>query len=68
MSKRFTDYDDARRYAGKTAREIGIDVGIRRTEEFGRDGYTVNLLPKPAHRAGSELRCEVVTPMDPLWS
>jgi hypothetical protein len=60
--QRFTDYADARRHAQDKANALGLNVGIERTREFGKDGYCVRILPGADRRSGSELRCEVVTP------
>lgn len=66
MSQRYKEWKDARTAAVQLARQLGHDVGIERMKEFGRDGYNVFSLPKPQFRFGFELRCEVVTPTDPL--
>lgn len=66
MSQRFKDWKDAHTAAVLLARELKHDVGIWRQTEFGKDGYNVRSLPRSENRCGHELRCEVVTPLDPL--
>lgn len=66
MSSRFTNWKEAHTAAALLARQIGHDVGIWRQAEFGKDGYNIRSLPKPQNRYGHELRCEVVSPSDPL--
>ncbi len=64
--KRFNEYDDAYVYAVGMARLASADCGIRRTEEFGKDGFNVSFLPKPENTYGSELMAERVTPSHPI--
>jgi len=66
MSQRFKEWKEAHTAAVVLARQIGHDVGIWRQAEYGKDGYNIRSLPKPENRYGHELRCEVVTPRDPL--
>ena len=66
MSKRFEDWKAAHTYAVLFAREIGRDVGISKTVEYGKTGFNVHSLPRPENRHGFELRAEVVRPTDPL--
>jgi hypothetical protein len=57
-----TNYEDAYDAAVDRARLSNLDIGLERA----CDGFTTFVLPAPAHRAGSELRCEVVTPTHPM--
>ena len=66
MSSRFVDWKEAHTEAVKLARLCKRDVGIWRQAEFGQDGYNIRLLPNPENRYGHELRCEVVSPRDPI--
>lgn len=66
MSRRFAKWNDAHLEAVMLARWLDHDVGIWREKEFGKDGYNVRSLPRPENRYGYELRCEVVSPSDPL--
>ena len=66
MSNRFTEWKEAHTAAVLLARQLKRDVGIWRQTEFGKDGYNIRSLPKPENRYGHELRCEVVSPNDPL--
>lgn len=66
MSRRFTSWKEAHTAACLLARQIGHDVGIWHQEEYGKDGYNIRSLPRPENRYGHELRCEVVTPKDPI--
>lgn len=59
---RFTDYQDAANYARQRATASGLDVAIRRTREYGRDGYNVSY----ASRNDSDYaRAEIVRPSEP---
>jgi len=60
--KRFADYEKAHAYAQVQANQIGRDVGIERSLQFGDDGFSVFILPNEGNRYGHELRCEVVRP------
>lgn len=63
MSTRFTDYNEAARFAAQQVTKYGRDYGIRHCREFGRDGYNVSSLPAPSHTFGSDLyTAERVTP------
>ena len=66
MTERFADWKAAHTAAVLLARQIGHDVGIWRQTEYGKDGYNIRSLPKPENRYGHELRCEVVSPADPV--
>jgi hypothetical protein len=46
MSKRFIDWEKARDYAVKLAKDLNLDVAIRGTKEFGRKGCSVSLASK----------------------
>lgn len=63
---RFETYREAHRAAVLLARQLKREVGILRQLEFGKVGFNVYHLPKPQNRQGFELRCEVVSPTDPL--
>ena len=63
--KAFPDYHQARAQAHELARLCKRDAGIYKAREFGRDVFTVALLPNPANRTGHELTAEVVTPDEP---
>jgi hypothetical protein len=62
----FKDWKQAHTEAVKLARTLGREVGISRQKEYTTDGFLVHHLPKPENRCGFELRCEVVSPNDPL--
>lgn len=64
--RRFDTWKEAHTAAVVLSRELGRDVGIWRQAEFGMDGYNIRSLPRPENRYGHELKCEVVTPHDPL--
>lgn len=59
---RFIDWKEARAEAQKRADASGLDVGLWRVVEFGKDGFNIRYLPKPENRYGHELQCEVVRP------
>lgn len=65
---RFDTWKEAHTAAVKLARFLNRDVGIWRANEFGKDGYNIRSLPHAKNRYGHELRCEVVSPSDPLSS
>jgi hypothetical protein len=60
------DWKDAHTAAVKLARELDQEVGIRHAKWFNQRGYVVQLLPRADKRFGSDARCEVVKPTDPL--
>jgi hypothetical protein len=69
MSRHFTKYQDAHAYAIYLARQLDREVGIEKGSKLyyrGDGGFDVIHLPKPENRYGHELRCQVVTPHDPL--
>lgn len=55
-------YPEAFREACAAALRLTIDVGIEPSPYDGPGHFRTFLLPAPKHRAGHELRCEVVTP------
>ena len=60
---RFTDWKEAHIAAVEYARECNHDVALRKTKEYGRTGYNVNL----ASRNDSDYTlAEIVRPSDPL--
>ena len=61
--RRFTDWKDAHTAAVIYAREINMDVAIRKVKEFGQTGYNVSI----ASRNDSDYAlAEIVKPGDPL--
>jgi hypothetical protein len=54
-------YLAARDEAQKKANEFGYDYGLEANDFF--KSFHVFMLPSAQHRAGHELRCEVVHPM-----
>jgi hypothetical protein len=56
-----TKYLAARDEAQKKANEFGYDYGLEANDLF--KSFHVFMLPSAQHRAGHELRCEVVHPM-----
>lgn len=62
MMQSFQDYKEARADAQRQANVYRRDVGLEATVEFGQRVFRLHLLPKPSHRQGFELRCEVVAP------
>lgn len=60
------DYKTVFNHAAQRATALQMDMGIEKQREFGRVVYTAKLLPKPEHRYGHELNCEVVSPRTPL--
>ena len=65
MSQFFHAYGDALNAAIDLANQLGREVGISKTQEYGREGYGVHHLPRPENRCGFELRAEVVAPGTP---
>lgn len=67
MSTFFREWKDAHTAAVKLARQIGHDVGLEKADNpIDGKGYRIFSLPKPENRYGFELRCEVVSPSDPI--
>ena len=67
----FRDWKSAHTAAVHLARQVNRDVGIWGGPDSLGLGpqhtvFVIATLPKPEHRCGHELRCEVVTPIDPL--
>lgn len=63
MSTRFTDYTEAAAFARHKADSLKLTVGILRSKEYGKDGYSVFLIPTdPTKRFDRDARCEVVEP------
>ena len=62
----YRDWKDAHAAAVHLARTLGREVGILKAKEYNATVYQVLHLPGPAFRSGFELRCEVVSPSDPL--
>lgn len=65
----YRDYHEAHAYAIKLARDLGREMGLEKASSlyYGKDpGFNVIHLPKPENRFGHELRCQVVSPNDPL--
>lgn len=64
----FADWKEAHTQAVLFARQRGKEVGLGKYRELGakRDSFKVFPLPKRENRYGHELRCEVVSPDDPL--
>jgi len=65
-AKAFPSWKEAHTAAVQLARQLGREVGIERTKEYGKEVYLVHHLPNPGNRYGFELRVEVVKPTDPL--
>lgn len=63
----FRDYHDAYTAACHLARQLNHDVGLEKADNpLDGKGFRIFSLPRPENRYGFELRCEVVTPTDPL--
>ena len=62
----YRDWKDAHAAAVTLARQLGREVGILKAKEYTSTVFQVIHLPKPQNRQGFELRCEVVSPSDPL--
>ena len=58
---RFENYHDAHRWAQDRANRTGLSVGIRKTREYGREGFNAAFMP-PKFRFGSDHTCEAVEP------
>lgn len=68
METRFATWKEAHTAAVLFARERGRDVGLESLPsplERGRP-WRIFGLPLPQNRQGFELRCEVVSPSDPI--
>lgn len=59
MADRFTDYHAAAAVARERADRTRLDVAIRRTKEYGRDGYNVSFA---SHNDSDYTLAEIVTP------
>ena len=55
-------YDAAVTEAATKALSTGLAYGLSVRREYGRNVYTVRVLPSPALRFGVDLRCEVIDP------
>ena len=62
----FRDWKEAHTHAVKLARQLGREVGILKAKEYNKTVFQVLHLPRPENRYGFELRCELVSPDDPL--
>lgn len=60
MNKSFLDYDSAKRYAREQVKLTSLDMGIEKTNEFGRKVFVVKGLPRPENCFGHELMMERV--------
>jgi len=58
--KSFSDYDTAKAYAREQVELTSLDMGIEKTNEFGRKVFVVKGLPRPENCYGHELRMERV--------
>jgi hypothetical protein len=54
-------YQQAYQEACRKAFGLGQDHGIEK-QHAAYGGFSVFMLPRPEHRCGHELRCEVVSP------
>lgn len=63
--KTFPNWKDAHTYAVETADLCKRDCGLAKGKEFGREVFSVFLLPNTQNRYGHELTCEVVSPNTP---
>jgi hypothetical protein len=66
MSTRYNTWKEAHTAAIKLARLLGRETGILGTKEFGKEGFNVYSLPQAKNRCGADLRCEIVSPGDPI--
>lgn len=63
MNRFFASYQAALDFATARARELGKPLGICATNEYGKAGFTVRMLPeRPKDRYGWERSAEVVEP------
>ena len=62
----FIEWKEAHDHAVELARQLGREVGILKAKEYNKTVFQVLHLPKRENRYGLELRCEVVSPGDPL--
>lgn len=65
MSTSHRTYENAHKVAVGLARLLKRETGILKAHEYGKTVFNVYQLPKPEHRFGFELRCEIVRPTDP---
>lgn len=64
----FEDYITAHNSAVNKARSLNLCYGIEKMNQFGKQVYSVKMIPtNPEKRFGWELRCEVITPDSPLY-
>ena len=63
--KRFKHYLEALEYAIDEANKYQIDYGIRRRQEYNRDGFNVFMLPREDQTFGDDLMAERVKPGTP---
>ena len=59
----FDTYEQAFSDAQSQANASGCDFGLRKAKWFNKIRWVVERLPKAENRQGSELRCQVVSPM-----
>ena len=63
-----SEYLKAHNHAVEQARKLGRCYGIEKMRQYGKNGYSVKMIPNnPILRFGWETRCEVVTPESPLF-
>lgn len=60
------EYKEAHKAAVLLARTLGKEVGLLKAKEYTKDVLQIIHLPKPENRYGFELRCQVVSPSEPL--
>ncbi len=68
MSAFYTDYHEAHTAAVALARRLGREVGLEKFKEYTTWGFLIYSLPRSENRYGHELRCQVVSPDEPLAS
>lgn len=62
------EYVKAHNYAVEKARQLNQCYGIEAMKEYGKDGFSVKMIPNnPDKRFGWEIRCEVITPESPMF-
>lgn len=66
MAQSHKTWKEAHTAAVLLARESKKEVGIERMVQFGNTVFLVHRLPAEQFRQGYELRCEIVSPTDPL--
>jgi len=59
LMKRFIEWKDAHTHAQKLANDTKLDVAIRRTREYGRDGFNVSFA---SQNDSDYARAEIVRP------